>query len=234
VTDCVTIGPCTLYCGDCRDILPSLPPVDCVVTDPPYGIKYVKGKGGSDGAYRGKVSAANSRHHAAIIGDDKPFDPSLLLQFDNVLMWGANHYCKRLPDGGRWLAWNKLGTIESFDSFSDVEFAWHNKGRASRICNFMWKGGLACVKKGEDNGRRYHPTQKPVGLMAWCLDQVGSQPGQTVLDPYMGGGPTGLACIRTGRNFIGIELERQYFDIACQRIQKEWNAKKSQRELIPA
>lgn len=142
------------------------------------------------------------------------------MRFENVLVWGANHYAKRLPDGGRWLAWNKLEHVESFDSFSDVEFAWHSLGRASRICNYMWKGGLACRKLGEDNGRRHHPTQKPIGLMLWCLEQTGLDEGATILDPYMGVGSTGVACMRAGFNFIGCEIDKGYFDIAERRIRE--------------
>lgn len=211
---------CRLYLGDCRDVLADVR-ADCVVTDPPYGIAYVKGKSGTQGAYRGKVSAAESRGDEMVIGDAVPFDPSPLLLFPNVLMWGANHYAKRLPDSGRWLAWNKLELLPSFDSFSDVEFAWHSQGKASRVCNYMWKGGLACRKQGEDNGRREHPTQKPIGLMEWCLEQVGSSPGDTIFDPYFGSGTTAVACIRTGRKFIGCEIDPKYFEIAVERIKKE-------------
>lgn len=229
------IGPCRLLLGDCLEILPTLEGVDAIVTDPPYGISYVKGKGGGAGAYRGsKKSAAESRHHEPVTGDDKPFDPSPLLRFENVLMFGANHYCHRLPEGkGRWLAWNKLEDLESFDSFSDVEFAWHSKGKVSRVCNYMWKGGLACRKNGEDNGRRCHPTQKPVGVMRWCIVQVGAQQHWTILDPYMGSGTTGIACLRMGMGFTGIEIEKGHFDTACHRISLEWGKKRRELPLEP-
>ena len=198
--------------------------VDAIISDPPYGIGYVRGRGGKQAGYRGKVSAEDSGNYEPIVGDDKPFDPSHLMSFGNVLIFGANHYCKRLPDCGRWLAWNKLGDVETFDSFSDVEFMWHSKGgRASRICNYMWKNGLVCRKQGEDNGRRYVATQKPVGLMVWCLKEAGTKPGDLIVDPYMGSGSTGLACLRTGREFIGIEIDSERFEIACERIGREFN-----------
>ena len=230
-----------LYCADCMDVLPHLSGVDAVVTDPPYGIAFVKGKSGTEGAYRGKVPASESRHDEPIIGDSEPFDPSHLLAFENVLTWGANHYCKKLPSCGRWLAWNKLEYLESFDSFSDIEFAWHSIGKVSRVLNYMWKGGLACRKAGENNGKRDHPTQKPVGLMCWCLEQVKSKEGDTILDPYMGSGSTGVAAVRMKRKFIGIEKEPKYFDIAVKRIERALSeersslfpvAKEIQRELI--
>lgn len=208
--DVWTHRDCTLILGDCLEVLPTLEAksVDAVVTDPPYGISYVKGKGG-----RGVHTRRNIE---PIQGDDQPFDPSPLLRFQNVLCWGADNYASRLPRG-RWLAWSKLAGMESWDSFCDVEFAWHSRPGASRIFELRWKG-IACVKAGEGYGVRVHPTQKPVGLMTWCLEQVGAKEGYTILDPFMGSGTTGVACVRTGRKFIGIEKEPKYFDIAKRRI----------------
>lgn len=130
--------------------------------------------------------------------------------------WGANHYAGRLPRG-RWLAWNKLGDFPPFgDSFSDVEFGWTNQKGASRIFSLLWKG----VRQGEkyDNGRRYHPSQKPLGLMVWLLEQAGAPAGSEVLDPYCGSGSTGVAALLTGRSFVGVECEPAYLDIAARRL----------------
>jgi len=238
VTEPTWTSPCgsaKLWLGDCLEVLPTLDKgsVDAVVTDLPYGISCVKGSSGKQGKYRGLVGDARlSRSTEPVIGDDKPFDPALLLTFDNVLTWGANHYATRIPErSGRWLAWNKLEELDSFDSFSDVEFAWHSNGKASRIISYMWKGGLACRKRGENNGKRNHPTQKPVAVMKWCLEQVGLSDGDTALDPYMGSGTTGVACIRTGRKFLGIEIEPRYFDIARKRIERSL---KERSEMFPA
>src|SRR5688572_23557994 len=119
-------GGITIYHGDCREVLPTLLGEFAVVSDPPYGICFIKGSSGNQGGYRGGCAKA-SRHDEPVYGDDEPFDPSHLFSFGNVLLWGANHYAKQLPQGGRWLAWNKLESLESFDSFSDVEFAWHSR-----------------------------------------------------------------------------------------------------------
>lgn len=214
----VIIGNATLYLGDCREILPTLGKIDAVVTDPPYGISYAH-SGFHDGSI-GITKAANKRGAPPVTGDDRPFDPSFLLRFSNVLMWGADHYFPRLPDSGRWLAWNKLGHMEPWDSFSDVEFAWHSGEGAARIFSMLWKG-LACDKR-EESGLREHTTQKPIRLMEWCLSQAKTAEGQTVLDPYMGSGTTGVACMRLGRKFIGIEIEPRYFDIAVRRIEEAY------------
>jgi site-specific DNA-methyltransferase (adenine-specific) len=192
-----------LYLGDCREVLSTLPKVDAVVTDPPYGIGYQRGAGGK--------GLSRVHNDAPIVGDDKPFDPTQWLGFHDVIMWGANHFAQQLPHG-RWLAWNKLGTLEPWDDFCDVEFAWHNSRSADRIFSLMWKG---LIKGTEKESGRVHPTQKPVTLMRWCIEQT---KGHTILDPFMGSGTTGVAAVRLGRRFIGIEIHEPYFDIACRRI----------------
>lgn len=208
----------TLYCGDCLEILPTLARPDALVSDPPYGIGYVH-SGFHDGSI-GITKAANARGAAPIVGDDQPFDPRpFVAAADNVLLWGADHFYPRLPDSGRFLAWNKLGDLEPWDSFADVEFAWHSLEAPARMFSMKWKG-LIGDKAGEENSRRDHPTQKPIRLMAWCLDQARIAAGAVVLDPFMGSGTTGVACMKTGRAFVGIEIEPRYFEIACRRIEQ--------------
>lgn len=218
----VVIGNAELWHGDCREILPTLPDTTAIVSDPPYGIGYAKGAGG-----RGCHSFAvdGNRNREAIIGDAEPFDPSHLLRFDPVVLFGADHYAQRLPRG-RWLVWDKLGGKDGWDSFSDVEVAWHNKPGAARIFRLMWKG--LCQGAGKDKGtKRTHPTQKPVALMEWCIDQAGRP--AVVCDPYMGTGATGVAATNLGLRFIGVEIHRQYFDIACERIARA----QAQGQLLP-
>jgi len=204
LSDIVRIGDATLYHGDCLEIFPNLDKVDAVVTDPPYGIGY-KASVPSNANTVGNVNLG------AIAGDDKLFDPSPWIRWPCIL-WGANHFAQRVPHG-RWLAWNKLGGKQPWDQFSDVEFAWQNKRAADKIFSHLWKG--MCQKgRGE---KRSHPTQKPVALLEWCLTFVPE--AETILDPFMGSGTTGVACANLGRKFIGIEIERKYFDIACERIE---------------
>ena len=208
-----TISDATLYLGDCRGVLPTLGRVDAVCTDPPYGIGFQYSGGGKSKlhtGYRNGTDKPNARQPFA--GDDAPFDPADWLAWPCIL-WGANHYARRLPEGGRWLAWNKLGDLEPWDSFSDVEIAWCSSPGNDRIFSHLWKG---LCQKGAGT-KRDHPTQKPVELMEWCLGFLPN--AQTILDPFMGSGTTGVACARLGRKFIGIELEPRYFDIACRRIE---------------
>lgn len=212
----VAIGEHVLFLGDCREVFESVDVggVFAVVTDPPYGIGYSHSGGGKfpPGSLR------RFRHGGkVIVGDEGPFDPSLLLGFENVLCWGANHFAGRLPAGGRWLAWNKLAGMAVRDSFSDVEFAWHSLGGASRIIDYGWKG-IAGRKVGESNGVRLHPNMKPLGVMRWCLEQVGASEGDLILDPYMGSGSTGVASVQLGMRFVGVEIEREYFEVACRRL----------------
>ncbi len=218
----VTIGSARLIRADCGEVLTTIDPRCAVVADPPYGIGHVRGRCSTRRVLpNGQVFIRDNKHsRLPVIGDDRPFDPSLLLHFSEILIWGADHYRSRLPPGGRFLAWNKLGDKAPWDSFSDVEFAWHSQPGASRLFSHLWKG-ICSWRAGEHcpggrNVRREHPTQKPVMLMRWCVEQMRN--AGTIVDPYMGSGTTGVACAQLGRPFIGIEIEARYFDIACERI----------------
>jgi site-specific DNA-methyltransferase (adenine-specific) len=201
------IGNATLYLGDCLEILPTLTKVDAVITDPPYGIGYSHGVGG------GKLARSTQFDHHPVVGDDSPFDPSPWVVFDRVVLFGANHFASRLPDSSFWLVWDKRDGVCSNDQ-ADCEMAWvKGKGNA-RVIRHLWNGMLKASEKGEI---RYHPTQKPVAVMEWAIKQSGVT--GAILDPYMGSGTTGLAAMRVGHEFIGIEIEPKYFDIACERIE---------------
>ena len=210
----VQIGNATLYLGDCMDILPTLSKVDAVITDPPYGINLKtdnsRFSGGTSGNMAKRGNGIGSADGVPIIGDEKPFDPSFLLQYgDDQIIWGWNNYPDRLPRG-TCLVWIKR-LDAAFGSFlSDAETAFMSKGH-----------GVYCMRDLSNNAiasQRVHPTQKPVTLMHWCLGFFPK--AGTILDPFMGSGTTGVAAIQLGRKFIGIEREPKYFDIACQRIEQ--------------
>src|SRR5579871_6614084 len=225
-----------LCLGDCLSAWPLSYPlfrtIDCIISDPPYGIDYARGS-----ARTGIHAGANPNKQAGIkiVGDDRPFDPAPWCDHPNVILWGADHCYPRLPDCGRFLAWNKLGAMEPWDSFADVEFAWHSGEGAARVFNMLWKG-VACDKRGEANGLREHPTQKPVRLMRWCIEEADRVAGRvhTILDPYMGSGTTGVAAVMMGRAFVGMEIEERYFDIARRRIGEIVKRRREQPDLFAA
>jgi len=193
------IGNATLYLGDCREILPTLPKVDAVITDPPYGIGAAKA--GAHSSIRD-----NAAWELQAWDDSRP-DGSvfamILAASPNVAIWGGNYFADLLPASSGWLCWRKPEAETGF-SLADVELCWTNMAFAARTKTLPRRDG------------NQHPTQKPVALMEWT---AGFVPGQRVLDPFMGSGTTGVACMNLGRKFIGIEREPKYFDIACRRIE---------------
>ena len=211
-----TIGACELYLGDCREILPTLGKVDAVVTDPPYGMRFDTDSrrftGGKREIYRG-----SGRADRLIPGDDKDFDPAPWIDFDEVILWGANHYAQRLPVGST-LVWLKKYPEHYASFLSDAEVGWQRGGIGVYAFHAPDSMGRRQAEFTGDpfGGETAHPTQKPIALMDWCIKRVRAQ---TILDPFMGSGTTGVACVKLGRRFIGIEIEPKYFDIACKRIE---------------
>lgn len=212
----VIIGNAELWHGDCREILPTIESPLSICSDPPYGISYKHGGGG-----KSIHTMGNTRTHIeAVKGDDTKFDPAHLLNW-SCLLFGADHYANVLPDGGMFHVWDKDPKgLMSWDSHSDAELFWTSWTRSRVVFRYLWKG-LCQEGAGE---RRYHPTAKPVRLMEFCIRLM---PEKDILcDPYLGSGTTGVACMNLGRRFIGVEIERKYFDIACRRIE---DAQRQQR-----
>lgn len=195
------IGDCRLILGDCSDILPTLGPVDAIVTDPPYGIGAAK-----------RAAHSSIRDNDAWVNadwdDDRPsqaiFQRMLLAR--EVAIWGGNYFADLLPASSAWLAWVKPQADTGF-SLADMELCWTNLGFAARTKRLPRRDG------------NDHPTQKPVAVMAWTLSFVSSR---RVADPFMGSGTTGVACVNDGRAFVGIEADPRYFDIACRRIEEAY------------
>ena len=211
----VQIGDATLYHGDCLEILPTLPKVDAVITDPPYGISHP-----CNFAERGRGKLAACYDYPDVYHDDRPFNPAPWISLGiPVAMWGGNHFASRLPDAGGWLVWDK----ERPDDLDQAtcELAWTNYVKGVRRFRYLWNGMIRAGEKGDN----YHPTQKPVALCEWVLGLRWTPRGAT-LDPYMGAGSMGVACANLGRKFIGIEIERKYFDIACERIDNAYRQKR--------
>jgi site-specific DNA-methyltransferase (adenine-specific) len=209
-----TLGDCTLYLGDCLEVLPTLAQVDAVVTDPPYGIAWNTSYNfGIDNSTAPYAKNLVRRPHKKIANDHAPFDPRPFLAYPLSVMWGANYFMDKLP-AGSLLVWDKRDS--NGNAFmSEAEVAWCSRTGAVRIFSHCWQG----FSRTTENSEHYHPTQKPVVVMKWVLDQAKIPPRAIVLDPFMGSGTTGVACVKTGRKFIGIEIDPTYFDIACRRIE---------------
>lgn len=200
----VVIGNATLYLGDAREVVEVCHPWDCIVTDPPYGMEF----------------RSNHREvrHDAIANDDT----------DELLSWAcrlnANHsayiFCRwdnlmgNVPRPKSCVTW-----VKNNWSMGDLE---HEHGRQTEVALFYpgpahdWPGKRPTdVVHAPRTGNEHHPTEKPVYLM----EQVLAWTRGIVIDPFMGSGTTGVACMNLGRSFIGIEREPKYFDIACRRIE---------------
>lgn len=208
------IGDCTLYLGDCLEVLPALPKADAVVTDPPYGI-------GADANKRadqqhGKA-AAPSKDYGSGGWDSAPPDQRLIdlvVESGSVaILWGGNYFS--LPPMSGWLVWDKEN---GSNGYADCELAWSNIPMAVRRIKWRWAGMLQADMKNKEE--RFHPTQKPIEVMRWCLGHIPLS--RKILDPFMGSGTTGVAAVKDGRSFVGIERDERYFNIACERIQKAY------------
>lgn len=204
------IGDHTLYCGDCRDLLPEMAPVDALITDPPYGIREAAGKN------RTRTKAAKARDYGVASWDNKPADQALIDELIGkakvALIFGGNYYA--LPPTSCWLVWDKLNSGD----FADCELIWTNLRKAVRRVQYRWNGMI----RQNREPRGDHPTQKPVGVMRWCIGHLPPD-SRSILDPFMGSGTTGVAAALEGRDFIGVEREQAYFDVACRRIEAAVN-----------
>lgn len=188
------IGGATLYLGDCHDIIPSVGHIDAVVTDPPYGIGINKSN---------RLSV--SKGHGNESWDDQAADLTWLIPLGvPSIIWGGNYF--DLPPTRAPLVWDKNNAGRDF---ADFEMAWTNLDMVARRIVF---------RPMNMDGGKEHPTQKPIDVMKWCLGHLPLE-ARIVLDPFMGSGSTGVACAKVGREFIGIERESKYFDIACRRIE---------------
>ena len=210
------IGDCTLYLGDCLEVMPTLGKVDAVVTDPPYGIGE---SGGEKSRYKeGRTVFAVPKHKKKSWDDARPpkeIFEAILSCGKTQIIWGGNYFADLLPPRMGWFYWDK----KMGGDFSDGELAWTSRNKAVRQFQMHPFKGL---RGGKD---RVHPTQKPVPLMEWCIGHLPDNTN-TILDPFSGSGTTGVACVNLGRKFIGIERDPDYFDIMCRRIEEAVNAPK--------
>jgi DNA modification methylase len=186
----------TIYCGDCREILPTLGKFDLLLTDPPYGH--------GDRWQGGTWGAAEMYKDAMAWDQEAPAEETITSMLESAvicIVWGGNYF--RLTPSRCWLSWEKSSRMETL---ADFELAWTNLDRPSK----------AKVEDRNPDGKRVHPTQKPLALMKWCL---GFAPeAKTVLDPFMGSGTTLVAAKLQGLQATGIEISEAYCEIAAKRL----------------
>lgn len=187
-------GGCELLQGDCLTIMPQLEAVDAVVTDPPYGIGITKSN-----------RLAVSRGMGGKSWDDVAPDLSTLPDVQKII-WGGNYF--DLPPTRAPLVWDKNNAGRDF---ADFEMAWTNLDMVARRVVF---------RPMNMDGGKQHPTQKPIVVMEWCLGFLPD--ARTILDPFMGSGTTLVACAKLGRKGIGIEIDPDYFEIACKRVEEAY------------
>lgn len=203
-----------LFHGDSREVLTQYGwlDADALVSDPPYGIGYE--------ASRYETQKSKTAFSGVIQGDSQEFDPHYLMGFSKpMILWGGNNFAHRLPAGG-WLCWDKRLSEAADRMFgSPFELAWCSSRSKYKM--------LRCLHSGTVNAdghgiKRVHPTQKPIRVLQWCLtDVLRLKADSLVLDPYCGSGTTGVACIREGHRFIGIEIEEKYCKVAVERLERE-------------
>lgn len=197
------IGNATLYLADCLEVLPALAKADAVITDPPYGL----GDRMQGGTWGAKTEFAEMREWDQQVPDAARI-AAVLEAGTAAILWGGNLF--NLPPMRCWLMWDKLNPVHTM---ADFELAWTNLDKPSK----RFRAPVGRVLNG-------HPTEKPEPLMRWCIEQAGMP--ETVVDPFMGSGTTGVACMQASRSFVGIEIELKYFEIACRRIE---NAQRQER-----
>ena len=199
-----------LRCGDCLGIMRSMlnKSVDLILTDPPYGKKADKGTNG--------FGSSKNRRYGGGWDSKRPskevFDEMFRIG-KNVIIFGGNYFADILPPSNHWIFWDKKGDIAFQNPFADGELIYTTFKKPIKRIVFKQQGFIT-----DSKDKRYHPTQKPSELVEMLINEY-SKEGDTILDCFMGSGTTGIACIRTGRNFIGIELDDGYFQTAKERIE---------------
>jgi len=214
-----------IMCGDSTDKddvekLMQGEKADMVFTDPPYGMNLNVNYGeewGKKSDLNGSIGRKNSPIHKPVIGDDKEYNPNHI--FDafhyckEIFLWGADYYCHHIPYGG-WLVWDKTGGHESLENvgFSgNFELCWSKQSHKRDIMRYTYKG-VSGMKK--DDGKRVHPTQKPVGL---CEKFITQWSKETVVDLFLGSGSTLIACEKTDRKCRALEIDPHYCSVVIQR-----------------
>ena len=220
-------GGIKIYFADCREVIPdwiyflATEKSFAVLTDPPWGNntqcnaqRFTR----KESPYWNNVDTSKVTAHAQIVGDTEEFDPRPWIN-RHAILWGANNFTKYLPHSNGWLIWDKRKNAEDMAEkgwpLGEAELAWTNVIGATRVFRNLWSGLL----RSEEKGEFYHPTQKPVSLMEWCIKFFPAD--ALIIDPFMGSGTTLRAAKDLGRRAIGIEIEEKYCEIAAKRLSQK-------------
>lgn len=200
------IGDCTLYLGDCLEILPTIGKVDAVVTDPPFGV-------GNFVQTTGRLKGRGVNIGKTVTWNDSPPEPEFFELIKKIskhrIIWGANFF-NCFEDRGGAIVWDK---VQPMPNFSKADIASCTHYQKTEIVRIPWTN-FEVGRLAETD----HPCERPVALYVWCIKYLPAP--QLIMDPFMGSGSVAVACIKLDRKFIGIEREPKYFDIACKRIEK--------------
>ena len=198
----------TIYHGDCREVLPSLGEFDLLLTDPPYGIGAARGSfGDPESVWRKDYGDSDWDDNPADMGNIR----SVMGIAEHQIVWGGGTYFD-LGTARCFLVWDKL---RGANDYADAELAWTNLDRTVRVIRYLWNGYLKAIP--ED---RFHPTQKPLAVIRWAIQQA-PETCESILDPFMGSGTTLRAAKDLGRKAMGIELEERYCEMAAKRMRQE-------------
>ena len=201
----IIIGDCQLWLGDCRDILPTLPKVDAVITDPPFGV-------GNFVQVTGRLRGRGAGKGESVEWNEAPPPPEFfrLIQEKSKhrIIWGANFF-NCFEDRGGAIVWLKR---QSMPNFSKADIASCTHFQKTETVEIPWTNFVVAHLAETD-----HPCERPVALYDWCIDYL--PPCQTFMDPYLGSGSVGVACVKAGKQFTGIERDPAYFEAACRRIE---------------
>jgi len=205
-----------VYNIDCMEFMKTLPDkcFDLVIADPPYGIK----EDGKKNHSRSKL--AKAQEYTPKDWDKqampKEFFDEIIRVSKNQIIWGANHFISRIPyDSPCWIVWDK---DNGNNDFADCELAWTSFKTAVRKFKYRWAGMLQENMKNKE--RRIHPCQKPVDLYMWLMMNYAPQ-GGVIFDPMMGSESSRIAAHRLGFDYVGCELDKEYFDKGCERFKNE-------------
>lgn len=200
--------------GDCLEVMKKMPDnsVDCVITDPPYGINADKGVGGFGSS---KETAKKYEDNWDNFTPTQEYFNELLRLSKKVIVFGGNYFTDKLPMNGHWIVWDKVGEMKFKNPFSDAELCWTNIDKKTVKKYIVIQQGFVSKEK-----ERFHPTQKPKELIRMMLEDYTNK-GDLILDPFLGSGTTAVACVQTDRRYIGIEKEEKYYNIAVKRVKEE-------------